>query len=301
MSKKVIKVLSFDGGGVRALAGLIFLSNFEKQTGKKIFDEFDFFAGVSAGSLNAFGFACRGFTALETENLWSEYFLKKIKTPENFWDKYSPIQTRPKYSNKGRIEVLKQIFSDIKLGDSMKPAITLAYDVESRRPRILSTYDTPEVSLVDACSASSAAPIYFPTYKTQDNRWYIDGGVVTNNPALISYTEAKFLFNTDNIKVLSIGTGINTRKISGKKSSQWGGLGWLRHDIMGIMLETQIEHKIAKDLLGSNYLRVNSPLGIVNRRLDDDSSSNIERIVDLGNNWWNIFKDSLIDFIKTDS
>ena len=40
---KIIKVLSFDGGGVRALAGLIFLSKFEEQTGKKIFDEFDFF------------------------------------------------------------------------------------------------------------------------------------------------------------------------------------------------------------------------------------------------------------------
>tara|TARA_B100001939_G_scaffold269219_1_gene236832 strand:- start:275 stop:1177 length:903 start_codon:yes stop_codon:yes gene_type:complete len=297
VSKNAIKILSFDGGGVRALAGLIFLSNFEKHTGKKVFDEFDFFSGVSAGALNAFGFACRGFSALETENLWSEYFLKKIKTPENFWDKYSPIQTKPKYTNKGRAEVLEKIFPDMMLGESLKPVLTLAYDVEDRRPKILSSYNYPGLSLVDACSATSAAPIYFPTYKTEADEWFIDGGVVTNNPALISYTEAKQYFNTDDIKILSIGTGINTRKIPGKKSSQWGGLGWLRHDIMGIMLETQIEHKIAKDLLKTKYLRINSPLGKVNRRLDDDSKVNLERICMLGNHWWDLFKNETIDFL----
>ena len=297
MTKKIIKVLSFDGGGVRALAGLIFLSNFEKQTGKKIFDEFDFFAGVSAGSLNAFGFACRGFSAVETENLWSEYFLKKIKTPENFWDKYSPIQTRPKYTNKGRVEVLEKIFPDMSLGDSLKPVLTLSYDVESRRPVILSSYDTPDFSLVDACSASSAAPIYFPTYQSRDNRWFIDGGVVTNNPTLVSLTEAQKYYTNNEIRVLSIGAGINTRKIPGKKSSQWGGLGWLRHDIMGIMLETQIEHRIAKDLLNDKYLRINSPLGNVNRRLDDDSEVNISRIKDLGAKWWHEFGSSFIEFL----
>ena len=298
MSNKIIKVLSFDGGGVRALAGLIFLSKFEEQTGKKIFDEFDFFAGVSAGSMNAFGFACRGFSAVETENLWSEYFLKKIKTPENFWDKYSPIQTRPKYTNKGRVEVLEKIFPDMSLGDSLKPVLTLSYDVESRRPVILSSYNTPDFSLVDACSASSAAPIYFPTYQSEDNRWFIDGGVVTNNPTLVSLTEAQKYYKNQEIRVLSIGTGINTRKIPGRKSSQWGGLGWLRHDIMGIMLETQIEHRIAKDLLLDKYLRINSPLGNVNRRLDDDSQVNISRIKELGSKWWDKFGSNLIDFLS---
>ena len=181
--------------------------------------------------------------------------------------------------------------------ESLKPVLTLAYDVEARRPKILSSYNYPSLSLVDACSATSAAPIYFPTYKTEADEWFIDGGVVTNNPALISYTEAKEYFNTDDIKILSIGTGINTRKIPGKKSSQWGGLGWLRHDIMGIMLETQIEHKIAKDLLKTKYLRINSPLGKVNRRLDDDSKVNLERICMLGNHWWDLFKNETIDFL----
>ena len=50
------KVLAFDGGGVRAIAGLIFLQKLEVESGKKIFDMFDMFVGVSAGALNALCF-----------------------------------------------------------------------------------------------------------------------------------------------------------------------------------------------------------------------------------------------------
>ena len=68
---------------------------------------------------------------------------------------------------------------------------------------------------------------------------------------------------------------------------------------MGIMLETQIEHKIAKNLLDNQYLRINSPLGLVNRRLDDDSPINIERIKNLGIDWWKMFGDDVIKFIQS--
>ena len=119
---------------------------------------------------------------------------------------------------------------------------------------ILSSYDTQ--ILVWRCMLRIKRCSYlFPAYQSKDNRWFIDGGVVTNNPTLVSLTEAQKYYKNKE-QVLSIGTGINTRKIPGKKSSQWGGLGWLRHDIMGIMLETQIEHRIAKDLLLDKYLRI---------------------------------------------
>ena len=40
---KTKKVLSFDGGGVRAIAGVIFLKKLEEATGRSIFDLFDMF------------------------------------------------------------------------------------------------------------------------------------------------------------------------------------------------------------------------------------------------------------------
>ena len=41
------------------------------------------------------------------------------------------------------------------------------------------------------------------------------------------------------------------------------------HDLFGLMVESSLDHELAGDLIGKNYLRVNSPLGTVNRRLDD--------------------------------
>ena len=46
------------------------------------------------------------------------------------------------------------------------------------------------------------------------------------------------------------------------------------------------------------YLRINSPLGKVNRRLDDDSEVNISRIKDLGSKWWDEFGSQFINFLS---
>ena len=56
-AKKTKLVLSFDGGGVRAIAAVVFLKQLEVASGKKIFDIFDFFIGTSAGGINALNLA----------------------------------------------------------------------------------------------------------------------------------------------------------------------------------------------------------------------------------------------------
>ena len=55
------KIISFDGGGVRAIAGLVFLRKLETEMGAKIFDSFDMFIGTSAGAFNAACFASTVF------------------------------------------------------------------------------------------------------------------------------------------------------------------------------------------------------------------------------------------------
>ena len=63
----------------------------------------------------------------------------------------------------------------------------------------------------------------------------------------------------------------------------------MRHDILGVMLESSMYHEIITDLIGNDYLRINSPLGRVNRRMDDNSKSNLVRVNDMGLSWWNDF------------
>mgnify|MGYP001195435229 CR=1 FL=1 len=296
--EKPKKIVSFDGGGVRVIAGIVFLKKLEVESGKKISDIFDMFVGTSAGAFNAACLAHGEMSADELKRYWSKEYLDRIMETSFFWDQASLIQARPRYETKGRVKVLQEIFGNAALGDSRKPLVTICYDIEERSHVIHSSDITPHITYIDAVCASSAAPMYFPTYQMENGSWMIDGGVVTNNPTLIGFNHAKKFFNTNNIKVLSIGAGLNKQKISGKTSSKWGGVGWLRNDIMGMMLDSEIHNDIAKDIINSNYLRINSPIGKINKMLDDDSEENLEKIHLMGLDWWSEYKESVLNFIE---
>ena len=296
--EKTKKIISFDGGGVRVIAGIVFLKKLEAESGRKISDIFDMFVGTSAGAFNASCLAFHEMSATTLKNYWTKEYTDRIMETSFFWDQASLIQARPRYETKGRVKVLDEIFGQKTLGESKKPILTLCYDIENRKHVIHSSFQTPNVNFIDAVSASSAAPMYFPTYQMQDGSWMIDGGVVTNNPTLIGFNHAKDYFNSDNIKVLSIGAGINKQRIKGEISSKWGGVGWLRNDIMGMMLDSEIHNDIAKHIIDKNYLRVNSSIGNINKMLDDDSDENIEKIHLMGLEWWSEFGDETLRFIE---
>ena len=296
-NQKTKYVLSLDGGGVRAIAALVFLKRLEAVTGKKVFDIFDFFIGTSAGGINALNIGGLGMDSMGLEAFWSQNNLNKTIS-KSFWGTGSFLQTQPKYDGIGKREVFFSNFKDLSLGESKKPVAVLAYDVEKRMPRLLSSYDSPGIKMLSAASATSAAPIYYSTQEIDDGSWLIDGGIVANNPSLLGYSEAKKLFFNTNVKILSIGTGINRRKINGKNSSKWGTLNWLKHDILGIMMESSIFHEISLDLIGENYMRINSPTGLVNRRMDDNSEINLERIHLMGMEWWSEFGDKTRQFLN---
>jgi patatin-like phospholipase/acyl hydrolase len=292
------KIISFDGGGVRVIAGIVFLKKLEIESGKKITDIFDMFVGTSAGAFNASCLAYDDMSMVDLKSYWSKEHLDRIMETSFFWDQASLIQARPRYETKGRLKLLNEIFGEKTLGESKKPIVTLSYDIEKRKHVIHSSNLSPNISFVDAVCASSAAPMYFPTYKMTDGSWMIDGGVVTNNPTLIGFNHAKNFFGTNNIKVLSIGAGLNKKKILGEASSKWGGVGWLRNDIMGMMLDSEIHNDIAKDIFDDSYLRINSPIGKINKMLDDDSEENIEKIHLMGLDWWSEFGESALNFIE---
>ena len=292
------KLLCFDGGGVRAIAGIVFLNKLEAYSGKKVFDIFDVFVGTSAGAFNAACFASNEMLASEVKKYWSQEYINKIMKTSYFWDPASLIQARPRYDSKGKLEVLDEIFKDTTLGASKKPIISLCYNIEQRHHVVHNSFSTPNITIKDALAASSAAPMYFPTHKTQNNQWMIDGTIVTNNPSLIGYSLASKHYKDEEISILSIGTGVNSLPIDGKTSSKWGGVGWLRNDIMGMMLDSEIDNDVAQNILGDSYLRINSSYGKINKFLDDDSEENIERIHLMGMEWWDMFGEKTIEFIE---
>ena len=151
--------------------------------------------------------------------------------------------------------------------------------------------------MVDAGDATSAAPVYYPTAEVGE-RYLIDGGIVANHPVLHGYVEAKKIYPNSELVVLSVGTGLNKRSLKGKDSMKWGLIGWMMHDLFGLMIESSMDHELAEELIGKNYLRVNSALGKVNRRLDDNSDSNIERVLAMGESWWELFGEQALDLLS---
>ena len=91
------------------------------------------------------------------------------------------------------------------------------------------SHEKKSISLVSACDASSAAPAYFPCVEV-NNVWYIDGGVVANNPTMVAYAEAcKIWGRGQDISVLSVGTGGMEGNAKG-----WGGIQWLKNGLLDV-------------------------------------------------------------------
>ena len=295
MEKKYI--LSIDGGGVRTIASIVFLKELETQLEVPLAQKFDFFIGTSAGAISCLGLAINQMPAAELMNFWSKENLIKTMSNSSWETGLGIMQINPKYSNEGKRQVLKEFFSDKKLKDAYKPVAVTSYDIEKRLPVLLTSYNDAEISVVDSGDATSAAPVYYPTAEVGD-RFLIDGGIVANHPVLHGYVEAKKIYPENELVVLSIGTGLNKRSLKGKDSKKWGLIGWMMHDLFGLMVESSMDHELAEELIGKNYLRINSPLGRVNRRLDDSSDSNIERIISMGESWWDEFGQETLDLLK---
>jgi len=290
-------LLSLDGGGVRELATVTFLAKLEKALGEPLYKKFDFFIGTSAGAITAMALSIAKMNGDNLLDLWSEKTFEKI-LDSSLWDsKLGLMQINPKYDGKGKEQVLSEYFGNLKLGDASGDLAIVSYDIEERRPLLLTSYGNSNISAIDAGHASSAAPIYYPTARV-GNRYLIDGGIVANNPVLHGYAEVKKLYPNSNVKILSVGTGLNKRPLKGKASQKWGLIGWLMHDLFGLMLESSLDHEIATEIIGKDYIRVNSPLGKVNRRLDDNNKRNLNNIRKMGEAWWLEFGDSALDLLN---
>ena len=66
-------------------------------------------------------------------------------------------------------------------------------------------------------------------------------------PLAVGAIDAKKILKTNDIKILSLGSGQNKNKIDGDTSTKWGGVGWLRNDIMGMLLDSEIHNDISND------------------------------------------------------
>lgn len=297
--RKLYRVLSLDGGGIRGLIQAIILAQIEKKTGKRIADLFDLIAGTSTGGILAAGLVTpgpAGTPRYSAEALISLYEREgSVIFSRDVWHRVHSLwgMSQEKYPSAPIEDVLERYFGHARLMETLKPVIITSYEIERRMPfffRSVTARKDPSYDffLRDVARATSAAPTYFEPHRievsgSQDYWALVDGGVFANNPAMCAYVEAKSLAGEDaDILMVSIGTGELTRRYPYDEVVSWGLAQWVRPalDVVFDGVADTVDYQ-AKTLLPtgtdgqSRYYRFQTTLREGNDDMDDAGTTNL--------------------------
>jgi predicted acylesterase/phospholipase RssA len=265
-----VKVLSIDGGGIRGLIAARVLAEIERRCGRRAGELFDLVAGTSTGAIIACALTrpdplpaerIAQIYLEEGPEIFHRSLLKRITSAEGYLDE--------RYESDGLLKSLRRHLGTARLADAQPAVLLTAYDLERRRAVFLRRDD--DVSMVDAAHASSAAPSYFEPVRV-GTATLVDGGVFASNPAMCAYAQT----DGDLDLLVSLGTGEHTRRLPYETVRDWGRLEWARpvldvvFDGTADAVDLQLEA-----LLGTGYLRFQTPLDEASDDLDDVTPENL--------------------------
>jgi uncharacterized protein len=283
------RLLSIDGGGIRGLIPAILLAEVETRTGKAIADLFDLIAGTSTGGILAIGLVQR-IAAKDLAALYAN------RGPEIFSTTYRRKFCKlfglggPKYSADALETILKQLVGDAWLSQTTGPELLVpaaacnntssawwfkSWEARGIKLDVGDDQDDCDFPLWAIARATSAAPMYFPAAEitNRNNKLLIavDGGLVSNNPEECAIAAARDLWPTEQLRMISLGTGSAFTTVPVKPG--WGLFKWAPH-LIDFMMQSgeEIETYKSSLQLGSNHIRLDSNF---NGMMDDVRSTNI--------------------------
>ncbi|CAA7395605.1 unnamed protein product [Spirodela intermedia] len=267
-NRKMITILSIDGGGIRGIIPATILDFLEKELqaldgeDARLVDYFDVIAGTSTGGLvtamltapNEQGrplFAASDITPFYQEHCPKIFpqvsagpFTGIVKTVKQLFG--------PKYDGKYLYKMIQEKLGTTKVHETLTNVVIPTFDIKYLQPIVFSSFELKndkylDVKLLDVTISTSAAPTYLPAHRfTAHGKEYnlIDGGVAANNPALLAMREiTKELYRENpaffpvkpldyrKFLLISLGTGTQKQeeKYNAEKASRWGALGWIRN------------------------------------------------------------------------
>jgi uncharacterized protein len=268
-------LLSIDDGGLLGLIPAEALIEIERQlddlTGKPepLCNRFDLIGGTSTGAILAAGLAL-GKRAGELRDFYLEFgqdIFTKSFLPVRFWHSYpsGPLEKH-----------LKDVLGEATpLGsDTLQTQIlivaknaTLGNDwFFTNNPKNKFVAQNSGLPLWELVRCSSAAPTYFPppamsipdgTGKKQTYE-FIDGGVSSyNNPSLQVFLEATipeygngWPMGSDQLLLLSLGTGFNSVTIAEGEAARYELIDWGRYVVKEMMNEANLEQNVIMNMIG---------------------------------------------------
>ena len=244
MDFNTIRVLSLDGGGMRGYVSANFLKSFVDLWGvnpNELWKYFDVISGSSIGGIMAlalsFGKSPEELLTFFTEDgPW--IFTTSSSTPSVMPSTLSKVNTivggplsNPTFypsttdgiGTKRLKSKLDSVFGSSTMAELNTTTVITSFEKNNVDPDYGQDTNTPiyfsnsrvvpsligqDFNIVDVAMATSAAPLYFPSWAIGEDL-YIDGGVVQNNPAGLALSIAKAKKPTaKRYCVLSIGTGL---------------------------------------------------------------------------------------------
>lgn len=322
--KNLVRILSLNGGGARGLFTITVLAEIERilasKTGNdnvKIGHYFDLITGTSIGGILALGLAADK-SARELEVVFREnapLIFPQSKAPWFLPRKCCELfrlATRALYKTEPLAKVITDMVGDTTTFNELTRRVMIpAVNLSTGKPQFFKTPHNPNftrdarLTLLDAALATSAAPTYFaPHYCKELNAYFVDGGLVANNPSFIGLHEVFRDMTTDfpdskvsDVRILNVGTlaeeyTISPSALGENKSNGYLGLwGMGKRLVLTTMTANQVLHKsmLQRELLSHDalenyvYLDGSIPNEAANEiTLDNASESTLRNLASRG-------------------
>ena len=187
------RILSCDGGGMRAMITLHCLKAFERKVGKTCFEYFDMFAGTSGGA-EVIGLLAQG---LPVDNVIDILTNRRDDMFSRWLIGNYPWPLVTKYRKKPIHRLFKEIYgAEQRLRDLHRDILICSVDTVRSETTFFTSFRLPDsdkrygtyqdVRLRDAVEASMSAPTFWKAHGR-----FVDGGIATyNNPCYAAVVEA---------------------------------------------------------------------------------------------------------------
>jgi patatin-like phospholipase/acyl hydrolase len=314
--KRVVRILSVDGGGIRGLVPALILEEFEnlirkKNKPKPLHKVFDLMAGTSTGGLIVLGLSSpdpysqkEGCDAMLCSGKLADFYREYgpiIFPPEKnrVRNRFSHA-FRTKYDDKLINKILLDVFGEATLDQLYTNTVVTSYDTENRKPMFFKNTvlndrkNGQNFYIRDAARATIAAPTYFPPARVKPvpdcGKVYtlVDGGIYANNPALIAYIETKKIYpDAGKYEIISMGTGVVDKPFCYDMIKNWGFMDWISAfrgtPLIEMMLDGQNDttHALLDSLPEVTVHRFNFHLDEKFATMDNAGNENIKNLEDI--------------------